>query len=174
MKPGAHQAVLTARMLPSWPDTVRAAPGSARRSRIGASQSATSSVNDAHCPCRGASRISSSRSACSGTDTCGACRCSMATVGHRPRGERGGRDLGEALGVDTQHDLGQQVGEPVLQRHGARIAAQRGGLQLGEHLRDVLERAVLQQPREQQVAHLEQRQVLLVVAPRRPAAAGRP
>ena len=45
----------------------------------------------------------------------------------------------------------------------ARIAAQCGGLQLGEHLRDVLERAVLQQPGEQQVANLEQRQVFFVV-----------
>ena len=82
---------------------------------------------------------------------------------HGPRRERGRRDLGEALGVDTQHHLGQQLGEPVLQRHRARIAAQRGGLELGEHRRDLLERPVLQQPREQQVARLEQREVLLVV-----------
>ena len=81
---------------------------------------------------------------------------------------------GERLGVDAEHHLGQQFGEPLLQRHRPRIAAQRRGLELGEHLRDVLERPVLQQPGEQQVAHLEQREVLLVVAPRRPAAGGPP
>ena len=82
---------------------------------------------------------------------------------YRPRRERGRRDLREPLGVDTEHHLGQQVGVPVLQRHRPRIAAQRGGLEFGEHLRDVLERPVLQQPGEQQVAHLEQREVFLVV-----------
>ena len=87
----------------------------------------------------------------------------MATVGTGRGAERDRGDLGEPRGVDAQHHLRQQFGEPVLQRDGARIAAQRGGLQLGEHLRDVLERAVLQQPGEQQVAHLQQRQVLLVV-----------
>ena len=85
-----------------------------------------------------------------------------------PRGECNRGDLGEPLGVDAQHHLRQQVLVPVLQRHRARIAAQRGGLQLGEHLRDVLERPVLQQPGEQQVADLQQRQVLIVVdLPRR-------
>ena len=58
---------------------------------------------------------------------------------------------------------GSSVGVPVLQRHRPRVAAQRRGLEFGEHHRDVLERPVLQQPREQQVANLEQRQVLLVV-----------
>ena len=87
---------------------------------------------------------------------------------HRPWRERDRGDLGEPLGVDAQHHLRQQVLVPVLQRHRARIAAQRRGLQLGEHLRDVLERPVLQQPGEQQVADLQQRQVLLVVdLPRR-------
>ena len=82
---------------------------------------------------------------------------------YRPRGERDRGDLGEPFGVDAQHHLGQQAGEPVLQRHRAWIAAQRGGLQLGEHLRDVLVRPVLQQPGEQQVADLQQSQVFLVV-----------
>ena len=87
----------------------------------------------------------------------------MATVGTGRGVNAIAAICGEPLGVDAQHHLGQQVGEPVLQRHRPRIAAQRGGLQLGEHLRDVLERAVLQQPGEQQVAHLQQRQILFVV-----------
>ena len=87
----------------------------------------------------------------------------MATVGTGRGVNARRRDLGERCGVDAEHHLGQQVGEAVLQRHRPRIAAQRGGLQLGEHLGDVLERPVLQQPGEQQVAHLQQREVLLVV-----------
>ena len=51
----------------------------------------------------------------------------------------------------------------VLQRHRPRVAAQCRGLEFGEHLGDVLERPVLQQPREQQVADLQQGKVLLVV-----------
>ena len=62
-----------------------------------------------------------------------------------------------------EHHLGQQVFVAVLQRYRARIAAQRGGLELGEHLGDMLERPILQQAREQQVTHLEQGQVFLVV-----------
>ena len=68
-----------------------------------------------------------------------------------------------ALGVDAEHHLGQQLLVAVLQRHRPRVAAQRRCLELGEHLRDMLERPVLQQPGEQQVADLQQRQVLLVV-----------
>ena len=68
-----------------------------------------------------------------------------------------------SCGVDAQHHLGQQVFVAVLQRHRPRIAAQRGGLELGEHLGDMLERPVLQQAREQQVAHLQQGKVFLVV-----------
>ena len=78
------------------------------------------------------------------------------------------------LRVDAQHHLGQQIGVAVLQRHRARIAAQRGGLELGEHLGDMLERPVLQQPCEQQVTHLEQREVFLVVRSLRRAAGGQP
>jgi hypothetical protein len=76
-------------------------------------------------------------------------------------GARG--DLREAVRVDAEHHLGQQVLVALLERHRSRIAAQRRRLELGEHLRDVLVRPVLEQPREQQVAHLEQREVLLVV-----------
>ena len=93
---------------------------------------------------------------------------------HRPRRECRGRDLGERPGIHPDHHLGQQFGEPVLQRHRPRIAAQRRGLEFGEHQRHMLERPVLQQAREQQVPHLEQRQVFLVVDPRRPAADGPP
>lgn len=82
---------------------------------------------------------------------------------HRTRGEHGRGDLGEGRGVDADHHLGQQPLVAFLQRHRTRITAQRRGLQLGEQLRDVFERAVLQQPGEQQVADLQQRQVLVVL-----------
>ena len=82
---------------------------------------------------------------------------------HRPGAERDRGDLGEPFRVDAQHHFGQQLGERILQRHRTRVGAQRCGLQLGEHLRNMLERAVLQQPGEQQVADLKQRQILFVV-----------
>ena len=81
----------------------------------------------------------------------------------RPRGERRRGDLGEALGVDADHHLGKQFGVPLLQRHRTRVTAQRRGFEFGEHLRDVLVRPVLKQPREQQIADLQQGQVLGVV-----------
>ena len=69
---------------------------------------------------------------------------------------------------------GSSSANAVLQRHRPWIAAQRRGLEFGEHPRHMLERPVLQQPREQQVPHLEQRQVFLVVDLGRPAADGPP
>ena len=87
----------------------------------------------------------------------------MATVGTGRGVNAVAAICGERLGVDTEHHLGQQFGVAVLQRHRPRIAAQRRGFEFGEHHRDMLERPVLQQPGEQQVPHLEQREVLLVV-----------
>ena len=141
---------------------------------IGSWQSATRSRNDAHWPTPRRSQQLQQQLGLFGHRHLRGVQMLGADHRHRPRGERRRRDLGEAVGVDTEHHLGQQVVVPVLQRHRPRIAAQRGGLQFGEHLGDVLERPVLQQPREQQVAHLEQGQVLLVVRPHRPAAAGPP
>ena len=82
---------------------------------------------------------------------------------NRPGGEHRRGDLGEPLCVDTDHHLGQQLREPFLQRHRTRVAAQGCRLQLGEHLGDVLERAVLQQAGEQQIAHLQKSQILGVL-----------
>ena len=81
----------------------------------------------------------------------------------RPRRESNGGDLREPVGVDAEHHLRQQSGEAIFQRHGPRIAAQRSSLQLGEHLRHVSERPVLQQPGKQQVAHFQQRQIGVVL-----------
>ena len=57
----------------------------------------------------------------------------------------------------------QQPGVAVLEPDRPREASRLPVQPLLEHRRDLLERAVLQQPREQQVAGLEQREVLLVL-----------
>ena len=49
--------------------------------------------------------------ACSGTDTCSRVQMPDAHRRHRPRGEGDRRDLGEPLGVDPEHHLGQQAVE---------------------------------------------------------------
>ncbi len=72
------------------------------------------------------------------------------------------REPREAVGVDGPDELGKQRGEVGLERDVARHAARRGEHQL-DPCRDVLERAVLQQPREQQVARLERLEVLGVL-----------
>ena len=162
-KLGARQAALTGRMLPPGTDTVRAAPGSARRPR---------SAPDSRRPAPKTSPIG----------RCPALPASPAAVWParepRPAARADARvaTVGTGRGVNATAAIcanrsastpsitsGSRLGEPVLERHRTRIAAQRVGLQLGENLRDVLERAVLQQPGEQQVAHLQQRQVLFVV-----------
>ena len=58
---------------------------------------------------------------------------------------------------------GTQVGEPRLQRRLAREPAGRLGLALAQERRRLLVGLVLQQPGEQQVAGLEQLEVVLVV-----------
>ena len=77
--------------------------------------------------------------------------------------EHRGRELGERRGVDAEQHLRQQHGEPLFQRHRAREPPRRARLQLHEEACDLLVRAVLQQPREQQVAGLQQGEVLGVL-----------
>lgn len=60
------------------------------------------------------------------------------------RPEGGGRDLGEAVRVDTEHDLRYEILVALLERHRARIAAQGGGLEGGELFGDLLVGPVLQ------------------------------
>lgn len=77
---------------------------------------------------------------------------------HRLHGE-----LGEALRADPDDDLGQQLGVVRFEPDGTGIAP---GLFVEtpvEDLGDLLVRPVLQQPREQQVPGLQQRQVGLVL-----------
>ncbi len=79
------------------------------------------------------------------------------------RGEGLGGDAGQLLGPDAEDQLGQQVGELLLHRHGTREAQRLRGHPPGEDLRHFLVRLVLQQPGEQQVPGLQQGQVLLVL-----------
>ena len=58
---------------------------------------------------------------------------------------------------------GSSVGEPLLQPDRPRVPPRLAGQPLLQHAGDLLEGAVLQQPREQQVPRLQQRQVLLVL-----------
>src|SRR5690606_7511523 len=75
---------------------------------------------------------------------------------------------GQLLRPQPHDDLRQQSGESLLQADRAREPQRLGGEPLGQHAGDLFERLVLQQPREQQVARLEQGQVVLVLdlAPR--------
>jgi hypothetical protein len=63
---------------------------------------------------------------------------------HRAGRERRRRDLRERIGIHPDHDFGQKFLVALIERHRPRVAAQRGGLEFGEHLGDMLERAVLQ------------------------------
>ena len=58
---------------------------------------------------------------------------------------------------------GSSAGEPLLQPDRARVPPRLARQPPLEHAGDLLERLVLQQPGEQQVARLEQREVLLVL-----------
>ena len=71
--------------------------------------------------------------------------------------------LGELLEPDADQHLGQQGREALLHADLARVPRRLGGEPLLEHAGDQLERAVLHEPGEQQVAGLEQREVLLVL-----------
>ena len=70
---------------------------------------------------------------------------------------------GELLEPEPDQHLGQQRREPLLEPDRARVPPRLAGHPALEDGGDLLEGAVLQQPREQQVARLEQREVLLVL-----------
>ena len=102
---------------------------------------------------------------CSRTLTRGACTWSIADHRHRPAASAPrAASAANCSGRHADHDLGQQRGEPRLEldrRGRSRRACARS--QLGEVGGGQLVGAVLQQPGEQQVARLEQREVLLVL-----------
>nr|BFF21992.1 hypothetical protein GCM10025730_55130 [Promicromonospora thailandica] len=83
--------------------------------------------------------------------------------GRRLRREHLGGELGELLPRRVPDQLGQDRGEVRLQRRQARHAASTRGEALRDEPGDLLVGAVLQEPREQQVAGLEQLQVLGVL-----------
>jgi hypothetical protein len=86
--------------------------------------------------------------------------------GHRgrlARGQHARGDPGELHRAQAEQDLGEQLGEPWLHRHPAREPPRGHRHPAGEHRGDLLVRAVLQQPGEQQVPGLQQGQVLLVL-----------
>ena len=87
----------------------------------------------------------------------------------RPSGEPG-----ELLEPDPDQHLGQQAGEPLLEPDRAREAPCLARQPLLEDAGDLLVGLVLQQPGEQQVARLEQGEVLLVLDVTLRAAAGPP
>src|SRR3954447_1680871 len=82
---------------------------------------------------------------------------------YRPGCHRLRRRRGELLRRHPEQNLGQQRGERRLHRHLARVATTLFGEALREDSGHLLERAVLQQPGEQQVAGFEKGQVLLVL-----------
>ncbi|CAM5697123.1 hypothetical protein SANTM175S_03578 [Streptomyces antimycoticus] len=71
--------------------------------------------------------------------------------------------LGEALGTDADDDVGQQLGVVRLQTDRTGVTGGLGDQPVIEDVRDLLVRAVLEQPREKQVARLQQGQVRLVL-----------
>ena len=84
-------------------------------------------------------------------------------LGHRFRAHRPDRELAQPLRTDAEHQVGQRLGVPRFEGDRPRVAPAADRLQLGDVRRGLLVRLVLQQPREQQVPRLQQRQVLLVL-----------
>ena len=82
---------------------------------------------------------------------------------HRLGLERLGGERGELLEPDADQHLGQQPGEPLLQADRPRVPPRLPRQPPSSTRGDLLEGAVLQQPGEEQVARLEQREVLLVL-----------
>ena len=113
--------------------------------------------------------------ACSRTLTAGAWRWSSADA-RRPGAAPGpGRPARRAAsGVMPKTSSGSSCGELRLEADLPRVAGGTVGHPGREDGGDALEGAVLQQPGEEQVARLEQREVLLVLDRRPTAAAGPP
>src|SRR5690606_4691252 len=80
-----------------------------------------------------------------------------------PGGERRGGELGEPFRAHPDDELGQQGGEVRLEGHRTRVGARARGPPALEVGGDLLVRPVLEQPGEEQVARLEQLEVLLVL-----------
>ena len=101
--------------------------------------------------------------ACSRTLTCGACRWSTETIGTGRGVNTRAASAANSCGPEAEQHLGQQPGQLRLQGHRPGVPAGLVGHPAGEDRGDLLVRAVLQQPGEEQVARLEQREVLLVL-----------
>ena len=87
---------------------------------------------------------------------------------HRLRCQRTAGNLGELVRSDPEQNLGQQRCERLLKCHCAREPARFPLESLGELPGHLLEGLVLEEPREQQIAGLQDRQVFLVLdLPRR-------
>ncbi len=77
--------------------------------------------------------------------------------------QRARRQQGQLGGTQSEQHLREQPGVALLQPHGAREAARLLSEPGGHPRGDLLVGPVLQQPREQQVAGLQQREILLVL-----------
>ena len=108
-KPGAHQAVLIARMLPRAPDTARAAPGTGPRSRSAPRSRPPGRRTTPTARFRGSPAVPSDCRPARAPTPSPACRCSVPTVGTGRGVNAAAAICAKLLGVDAQHDLGQQV-----------------------------------------------------------------
>ena len=106
---------------------------------------------------------STTSAACSRTLTLAAWMCCSDTSSTGLGSIAFAASAGELLEPDADQHLGQQAGEPLLQPDRPRVPARLVGQPVLEHAGDLLEGLVLQQPGEQQVAGLEQGEVLLVL-----------
>ena len=106
---------------------------------------------------------STTSAACSRTLTAGACRWSRPTVGSGRGSSARVAIAANCSGVSPSTSSGSSFGEPRLHRHRAREPARLHRQPLRQHRGDLLERPVLQQPGEQQVPRLQQREVLVVL-----------
>ena len=80
----------------------------------------------------------------------------------RPRSQGLGRQGREGLRPESEHHLGEEIGEVRLEPHRPRHLPPRARHAVGEEHRYLLVRAVLKQAGEEQVARLEECEILLV------------
>ncbi len=106
---------------------------------------------------------STTSAACSRTLTAGAWMCCSDSSSSGLGSSALAASAANCVEADADQHLGQQAGEPLLQPDRPRVPPRLPRQPLLEHGRDLLERAVLQEPGEEQVARLEQREVLLVL-----------
>ena len=102
-------------------------------------------------------------SSCSATLTAGRVQVGDAHGRRRLRRQHAGGQRGELLGRDAEQHLGHLLGEDRVGPGVAAVPQDGAGLALPQERRRLLVGPVLQQPREQQVAGLEQLQVVLVL-----------